>query len=67
MYFGEGKTKSVLFTAKRITKLKEKKIEERQRNCVTYVEYILDETLTMAYRVIDKISSRTTFSYSRNF
>ena len=75
IYFGEDKTKSILFCSKR--KIKNSKplniryndIEIKQSSKVTYLGCILDETLSgesMAIHVINKVNSRLRFLYRQN-
>ena len=75
IYFGEGKTKSILFSSKRILKLVGKldityiEIKIKQHKHVNYLGCVLDETIlceTVALRVIEKINSRLKFHFRKN-
>ena len=75
IHFGEEKTKSILFSSKhKVKKCKPfnihyKNIKIKQYSKVTYLGYILDETLSgesIAIHVINKINSRLRFLYRQN-
>ena len=75
IHFGEGKTKSKLldfeYKIKMVPKLKisYKNIQIKQHSKVTYLGYILDETMSgesMALKVINKINSRLKFLNRKN-
>ena len=75
IHFGEDKTKSILFSSKRKVKkasplnIQYKHIKIKKYSKVTYLGYILDETLSgesMATHVINKANSRLRFLYRQN-
>ena len=75
IYFGEGETKSILFTSKRkIKKLRKLKITYnniriKQHSQVTYLGCILEETMSgesMAHKIISKVNARLKFLHWKN-
>ena len=75
IHFGEDKTKSILFASKRKIKrvpklkIKYKNIQIKQHSKVTYLDCILDETMSgesMALKLINKIHSRLKFLHRKN-
>ena len=75
IYFGEDKTKSILFASKReikkVPKLKinYKNIQTKQHSKVTYLGYILYETMSgesVALKVINKINFRLKSLHRKN-
>ena len=75
IHFGEDKTKSILFAAKRkkkkVPKLKiiSKNIQIKQHSKVTYLGCNLDETMSgesVPLKVIKKINSRLKFLHRKN-
>ena len=66
IYFGQDKTKSILFSSRRNLTLAEKldirykEIKIKQdKNCVNYLVYVLGETMVL--RVIENVDSRLRF------
>ena len=75
IHFGEGKTKSILFTSKsKIKKLRKleiiyNNIRIKQHFQVTYLGCILEETMSgesMAHEIIIKVNARLTFLHWKN-
>ena len=75
IYFGEDKTKSILFGSKHKTKksnplnIQYNDIEIKQYSKVTYLDCIFNETLSgesMVIHVINEINSRLRFLYRQN-
>ena len=75
IYFGEDKTKSILFASKRKSKnvrqlnIRYNHINIKQHSQVTYLGCVLDERMTcepMALRVINKINGKLKFLYGKN-
>ena len=75
IHFGEDKTKSILFASKRKIKrfpklnIKYENIQIKQHSKVTYLGFILDETMSgesMALKVINKINSRLKSLHRKN-
>ena len=76
-HFGEDKTRSILFSSKRFLRLKKaspiniqcKDIKIKQFRKVTYLDCILDETLSgesMGAHVINRVNSHLRFLYREN-
>ena len=70
IYFGEDKTKSILFISQRKIKttkklhIKYQDIEMKQHSQVTYIDCVMDETMSgeaMALKVINKINGKLKF------
>ena len=75
IHFGQYKTKSILFASKRKMKKLQKleiiynNIRTNQHSRVTYLDCILDETMSgesMAHQVISKVNARLTFLHQKN-
>ena len=75
VHFGEGKTKSILFSPKHRSKsigqidISYKDIKIKQYSKVTYLGCVLDECLTgesMAMQVCTKVTSKLKFLYRKN-
>ena len=75
IHFGEGKTKSILFTSKRRLKnasqqnIRYNHINIKQHSQITYLGCMLDKTMSgepMALQVINKINRKLKFLYGKN-
>ena len=75
IYFGEDTTKAILFASKCTTKnirqlnIKYKDINIKQHLEVTYLGWMLEETMSgesMALKVINKINGKLKFLYTKN-
>ena len=75
IHFGEDKIKSILFASKRKIKkvpklnINCKNMQIKQHSKVTYLDCILDETMSresMVLKVINKINSKLKFVHRKN-
>ena len=75
IYFGEDKTKSILFASKRRSKnvrqlnIRYNHINIKQHSQVTYLGCVLDEQMScesMALKVINNINGKSKFIYRKN-
>ena len=75
IYFGDDKTKSILFASKRGTKnirelnIRYKEINIKQQAQVTYLGCVLDESVSgehMALNVVNQINGKLKLLYRKN-